>query len=365
LIIDSVISNIEKGRLGDNRGLFMGYPKLSEYIPGVQPSTIYNVGSNTGAGKTSFTMSSWVYNPFEDYLLRKAAGEDIKLKMFIFSMEMHSDILMTKGICRKLFKDYGIIVDVGYVLSRGKNRISQEVYDKVLSVRKYFEEFEEVATILGSDNPTGIAKLLKGYYLNNGKEERHPIQILEDGQPKIIQVFDRYIPNNPNTYTIVIFDHVSLTRSQQGMGVKQVIDKLTEYIVSFTNDYQQTSVIVQQLNRGNSATERIQTNNIDPRLDDFSSSSDVTFAAHYVITLTNPFMFELGNYRGYDIKKLQDRFRGLRIIKSRDGNSNIFLGLAYLGEIGVFSELKSADKMLPEDYTAITKIKKFQDLAII
>lgn len=360
-IIDSVLANIEKGRSGGNRGLNHGYPRLSEYIPGIQPSTIYNIGSNTGAGKTSFTMSSMCYSPFDDYLARKAAGENIHLKMFIFSMEMHSDILMTKGICRRLFKKYGILVDVNYVLSRGANRISQEVYDKVLEVRKYFEEFEDVATILGSDNPTGIAKLLKGHYLNNGKEERHPVTIMEDGQQKTIQVFDRYIPNHENSYTFAIFDHIKLTRSQQGWGTKQVIDKMMEHIISFTNDYYQTSVIVQQLNRGNSNTERIQTNTIDPRLDDFSDSSDTTFGAHYVITLTNPFMFQQAVYNGYDIKKLRDRFRALRIIKSRDGNSNISLGLIYLGEAGIFRELKPADQMTLQDYQEIMKIKKYQE----
>jgi len=359
-IFDSVVTNIDRGRLGGNRGLNMSYPKLSEYVPGVQPSTIYCIASNIGAGKTSFTMSSMCYSPFDDYLRRKAAGEDINLKMFIFSMEMHSDILMTKGICRRLFKEYGILCDVNYVLSRGSNRISQEVYDKVLEVRKYFEEFEDVATILGSNNPTGISKLLKGYYLNNGKEERHPITIMEDGQQKTIQVFDRYIPNKPNTYTFVIFDHIKLARSQQGMNTKQTIDKIVEDSISFTNDYYQTTIIVQQLNRGNSNTDRINSSDIDPRLDDFADSSDVTMSAHYVITLTNPFMFQLGTYRGYDIKKLQDRFRGLRILKSRDGSSNISLGLSYLGEAGLFRELPQADLMTSEEYQRIIKIKKVQ-----
>lgn len=359
MIIDQVLANVDKGRYGNNSGLNMGYPRLSEYIPGIQPSTIYNIGSNTGAGKTSFTMSSMCYSPFDDYLARKAKGENIKLKLFIFSMEMHSDILMTKGICRRLFKEYGLLVDINYVLSRGNSRISQEVYDKVLATRKYFEEFEDVATILGADNPTGISKLLRGYYLNNGKEERHPISIMEDGQQKTIQIFDRYTPNNPNTYTIVIFDHIKLTRSQQGMTTKQVIDKTMEYIIAFTNDYQQTSVIVQQLNRGNSNTERIQSSSIDPRLDDFADSSDCTFGAHYVITLTNPFMFEQSKYRGYNIEKLKDRFRGLRIIKSRDGTSNISLGLIYLGEAGIFKEAKPANLMTDADYEDIRKIEKF------
>lgn len=359
MIYDRVLENIDKGRIGGNEGLYMGFPKLKKFVPGVQPSTIYTIGAATGAGKTSFAMSSFVYNPFEDYLIKKSHGETINLKIFIYSMEMHPEIVLTKGICRRLFLKYGILTDINYVLSRGANRISQEVYDKVKECKEYFNEFEDVTTILNNDYPTGISKLLKGYYLNNGKEKKHPIEIFEDGEKKIIHVFDRYVPANENSYVITLFDHISLTKSQQGMDVKRTVDKLIADQVIFTNDYKQTTVNVQQLNRNVESVDRMKMNSIDAQLSDFKDTGDSVNASHYVFTLTNPFMYEFPEYRGYNIKRLRDRFRGLRILKSRDGISNVSLGLLYLGEAGLYKEANSAKDMTETDYKAVENIKKY------
>lgn len=48
MIIDNVIANIDKGILGLNEGLNMGYPKLQEIVPGVQMGTVYDIVGGTG-----------------------------------------------------------------------------------------------------------------------------------------------------------------------------------------------------------------------------------------------------------------------------------------------------------------------------
>ena len=242
MVIDDVIRNVEKGRDGGNQGLYMGFPRLMEFVPGIQPSTIYNLGGMTGTAKTTFAMSSFVYNPYEDYVTRTTNGETIKLKIFLFSMEMSRETVIAKGICRRIFKDHGLLVDTNYILSRGKNRISQEIYEKVLQTRKYFEKFEEIVTIFGSYNPTGIAKMLKGYFKENGVETRSPYEFTDDdGVRHAVSRFEKYTPNVEQTYVIAVFDHVSLTKSELGKNVKQTIDKLIEYLVEYTNNYYQNT----------------------------------------------------------------------------------------------------------------------------
>jgi len=201
MLFEEALAIIDRGREGQNEGLFHGYPKLMNYIPGVQKGTIYNVVGGTGSGKTSFALSTFVFNPFEDYMRRKMQ-EDISLEIIVWSMEMSKEILVTKGICRKIFKDCGLLVDINYVLSRGKNRISQEIYDKVLLTREYFEEFENVVTILTAANPTGIHKTIKSRALLNGKEFFKPLTIYEDGVPREVKQFDYYKPNRPNHYLL-------------------------------------------------------------------------------------------------------------------------------------------------------------------
>jgi replicative DNA helicase len=360
MLIEEVIHNVESGREGKNVGLFMGYPKLQDIIPGVQMGTVYNVAGGTGSGKTAFVLSSFCLNPYDSYLTQKAAGIDIELEIIIWSMEMSAQILMTKAVARKIFKDYHILTDINMVLSRGKNKCSQEIYDLVLKTRKYFEEFENIVTIHTSSNPTGIHKAIKSRVMNNGKETWRDLEITEHGQPKTIQQFVKYTPNHPNHYLIAIQDHIALQKTEvQTTTVKGVIDKLVNYIIDDKLRYNITDVLVQQVNRSAESVDRQRTNSIDVMLSDLRDSSDTAHSADYVIGLANPYQFEIPVYRNYDIKRLQDRFRSIKVLKSRDGISNVVVGMGFIGEVGIFKELPEGKLMTETDYKQILQIKKY------
>jgi hypothetical protein len=360
MIIDKVITSIESGRIGGNEGLFMGYPRLQEMVPGVQKGTIYDIAGNTGSGKTAFALASFVLNPYDHYLKQREAGVDIQLEILLWSMEMSADILITKAMARKIFKDYHILTDVNMILSRGKNRISQEIFDLVLKTRKYFEEFESVVSIFTSANPTGIHKQIKARALANGKEFFKDLEITEDGQPKIVKQFSHYVPNHPNHYLICLQDHIALQKSEsQITTVKGLIDKLTNYIIDDKLRYGITNIMCQQVNRASESIDRLKAGSIDVQLGDTRDSADVVHASDYVIGITNPFQYEMTSYRGYDISRLKDRFRSVKIVKARDGMSNVVIGMAFLGEGGLFMELPIAKEMTETDYLRILNIKKY------
>ena len=44
-------------------------------------------------------------------------------------------------------------------------------------------------------------------------------------------------------------------------------------------------------------------------------------------------------YNGYDINQIRDRFRWAEVLKNRDGVSDVGIGLNFIGEIGLFTEL--------------------------
>jgi len=358
MIIDNVIANIDVGIKGGNKGLYMGYPKLMSFIPGIQPESIYVIGGMTGSGKTAFTLSSFCFNPYDNYLSRKAAGEKISLNILVWSFEMSKEILITKAVCKKIFKDYGILTDINTVLSRGSSRISQEIYDKVISVRKYFEEMEDVVTIMGPENPTGIYKFLKNLILRNGKEETIPTKIMDEGMERTINKFGSYTPYVENSYIVPIIDHLGIMKTQLNYSVKQNIDKLTEYLIELTNKYKISPVLVMQLNRSIDSFDRLKAGAIEVQLSDFMDSSLPCHSAHYVIGLNHPFRWELDRYRDYDISRLKDRFRSVKLVKSRDGVADIVVGMGFIGENGSWLELPPGKEMTEETYTMIEKIKK-------
>jgi replicative DNA helicase len=353
-IIQNVIHNIERGKLGLNKGLPMGFNRLVSFIPGIQQGTYYLVGGETGSGKTAFTDDAFVYNPYDWY--KAHPNTDISLKIFYWSLEIDKTIKMTKAVCRKLYKEYGILTDVNFVLSRGKNRISQEVYDIVVGVRDYFEEMEDVLTIIdANENPTGINKFMLQHAkangtityktVNNGKED--------------ITVFDKYEANDPNQYVIIVIDHISLMKRERGFNVKDNVDKMSEYLIPLRNNFNYIPVVVQQLNRSNTQTDRFKMDMVEPKLSDFKDSGNTQQDANVIMTLFSPHRHELENFRGYNIKKLRDRFRSVNILKNRDGAADVRVGLKFIGEVGLFSELPKVTEFSsnPELYDQVLNLE--------
>jgi replicative DNA helicase len=336
MIFDSVEDRIKRGMAGLNRGLPMGFERLVQYVPNVQRGTYYLVGGETGSGKTAFTDDAFVFNPYEFWRSNPEVREKTNFKIFYWSLEIDKEVKITKAVCRKLFLDYGLTLDINYVLSRGKNRCSQEHFDMVMSCRSYFEEMEDVLEIMDlNQNPTGVNKFMLNYAKANGE---FVFKTVNNGKENI-QIFDKYIPKDPNEYVLIVIDHISLMKRERGYTVKDNIDKMSEYLIPLRNNFGYSPVIVQQLNRSNTATDRFKMDMVEPKLSDFKDSGNTQQDANVIMSLFSPRRHELENFRGYDIRKLKDRFRSLSVLKNRDGASDVRVGLQFVGEVGYFNEI--------------------------
>lgn len=360
MIFDSVLESIEKGKIGENKGLSLGLPGIVDYIPNLQKDNMYLIGGETSTGKSAFTYNHFLYSPYEDY--RKNYVDKIKFKAFVWSMEMSKEIVITKAVCRKIFIDHKILVDVNYVLSRGKNRINDEIYQLVLSTRKYFEEFEDRVVIMGSENPTGCRNILLKYLNDNGKVLTKKVNTKVDGVETTINVFDKYVPNHEDMYVIAIVDHAALLKKERGFSKKEVMDKMIEYFIDLRNQFKIIPVVVQQLNRDLSSTDRFKQGRIGPQLSDFKETGDTTDAANFVLALFSPMRYDLTEYKGYNIERLQNRFRSLHILKTRDGVADKVKGLAFVGETGMFQEMPRAEQVNDEVYNKISSLKKYESV---
>jgi len=388
-LFDEGLNRIEDGLRGENVGLPHGFTRLMEYIPNTQQATYYLLGGETGSGKTSLTDDMFMYNPY-DYLYdpkqyvintnglfgiklnkdqenrveleaEKIKGEIDRLKLELslvyYSFEIEKIIKIIKGVCRRLYYKYNIIVDVNYVLSRGKNRIATEIYEKVKETRDYFERLETVLDIHDiPTNPTGISKHLKSYFMKCGTIH------------KVDDYRFRYLPRNKNRYNIVIVDHIALSKKEQGFTTKENIDKLSEYLVLYRNKFSAIPVVISQFNRSISSTDRFKLEMVKPQLSDFKDTGNPQQDANTIMGIFSPNRYSIPKYGGYNVSALGDRFRGLSILKNRDGTPDISVGLGYIGEVGVFRELPPATKLVSEDhYQNLLKAiedKKFKDSSI-
>lgn len=346
-------NNIARGMLGLNKGIPHGHKKLTEFIPNIQQSTYYLMGGELGVGKSAAANDMFVYNPIDWYLDNKLKT-DIKLIIPYYSFEIPKKDMTVKYIARRIYKKHGILLDVNYILSRGNNRISQEHYDLVKAEFPILDELEDILIVQDlPKNPTGIWNDLLKIAHDNGSG----IQQISNGNYQFIEGVD-YKPNNDNLFVIPVVDHIGLTKTEREFNKKQVIDKLSAYMIILRNKCAFSPVLVQQLNRSMSSSDRFKLDRVEPQLSDFKESGNTQEDANVVLALFSPQRYEIPNFREYNIGRLRNRFRSLSILKNRDGEADKILGMQFIGEVGTFNELPKGAEMSEANYLQIEQLKR-------
>ncbi len=360
---DVLVEDINRGQQGLNVGLPFGFPRLTEYVPNIQQGTYYSIGGEAGSGKTALVDNMFVLNPIKWYLENKDRT-DIKIKILYFSFEVTLVNKIAKFAAWKLYDNKKILVDINYIKSRANNKIDENIKSHILKLEKEIDVLESIVQIYDTPiNPTGISKIIQKFYDENGKYE------------KVDEYTKKYVPNNPNLYVIGVFDHIGLTKKEQGFNKKETLDKLSEYCVYHRNKHNFIPVAVSQFNRSLADAERqlklkgsktINYESLRPQQSDWKDTGAIGEDANVMIGLFSPNRYEIPCFDGYEIGSLEDRFRSINVPKARDGVPDISLGLAYLGEIGLFKELPKADDMMIKSketgknfYQTINDIKKY------
>jgi hypothetical protein len=354
---NEVLEDIDGGRSGENKGIPIPFNRLRRFLPNIQQSTYYLIGAGTKVGKTSLADDVFYYGAYDYYKKLKDAGElnGFELDIDYFSYEIDKKTKIIKGINRKIWHDYGIVVDSNTILSRGENHCSDEIYNLVLKYKEYFDEMEEVVTIHDMpDNPTGMNKYLLGKAKQHGETKLKNIN--EDPNGKPIMRFDSYKPHNPKRYWLIFIDHIALMLEERGFSTKQNIDKMSQYLVQLRNNYGATPVVIQQLAFDSESDERYKQSRLTPTIRDFGDSKYTTRDANVILALFSPYRYNIEQFQGYDITKLGNTYRNLEILENRDGEPNVNLGLNFIGPSGTFRELPKASETTTDIEDAAVKM---------
>jgi hypothetical protein len=284
---------------------------------------------------------------------KEGIASGIKVKVWYRSMERSRTYKMAKWVSRKIFLDQGIIIPVGRILGWNE-KMTKDEHDLFLHYRDYVEQLSDIVTIIdGPENPVGIAKELKNYALENGE-----IQQLDQWN-KI------YVPNDPTQITMVVLDHIGLLKTTTAQpSKKEAIDKMSDELRYARDFYGYSPVVVSQFNRSISNPSRLKNGDVEPQLEDFADSSSTQNDADVVMALFDPMRYKVADPSGYDLDKLKDQygakyFRSLRLIKNSYGEDDVRIGLAFLGELGLFKELPRKKDITDSDYESITNKSYF------
>lgn len=315
---------VKQGKKGKNIGISLGLPKLDSVIYGIQKKALYTIGADSGSGKTSFAIASFVYN-----LLKDEREEGVSI--LYYSFEMSKESLYAKLVSLYIYDKYKIVIPYKEILSM-QETISDYKYDLILSCQEWLEKVDSVLTIYDKSLiPTAIYATLKGWLSEFG-------EFIHVNEHK-----ENYIPKD-GRYKVAIWDHVGLI---SGPGTKkEKIDTVVEYGIYFRNKCDLTGIFVQQLNRNAKSMDR-KTNGYELiGLDDFKDTSGTTDASEVVIALYFPYREKIARCEGYPIQNvLKKRFRLTQVLKNRYGDADTNIGTVFYGEIGLFKELPRPEEI--------------------
>lgn len=317
-------SAVKKGKAGKNLGISLGLPKLDSVIYGIQKKAIYTIGADSGSGKTSFAIASFVYNLLKD---EKEEGVSI----LYYSFEMSKESLYAKLVSLYIYDHFKEVIPYKEILSM-QEEISDEKYELVMSCKEWLSKVDEVLTIYDKSlQPLAIYATLKSWLSCFGEF----IEIDEHRED--------YVPRD-SRYKVAIYDHVGLIG---GIGSKKErIDTVVDYNIYFRNKCDLTSIFIQQLNRSAKSMDRKLNNYELIGLEDFKDTSGTTDASEVVVALYFPYREKIARCEGYPIQNvLKKRFRLIQVLKNRYGDADTNIGSAFYGEIGLFKELPRPEEI--------------------
>ena len=262
-------------------------------------------------------------------------------------MERSGTYKMAKWISRKIFLDHGTIIPVPKLLG-WTDKMTKDQHDIFLTYENYIGEMNDIITIIdGPSNAVGIAKNISEYAMKNGRIEE-------------VDEFNKvYIPNHENEITLIVVDHIGLTKTTKDQTTKkQAIDKLSDEMRYARDFFGYSPVLVSQFNRDISNPIRIKNGDVEPQLEDFAESSSTQNDADVVLALFDPMRYKVADPSGYDVDRLKDEFgakyfRSLRLIKNSYGEDDVRIGLGFLGQIGMFKELPRLKDMSDYEYQSV------------
>lgn len=341
-IVDTLIEAIDRGREGKAQGDTIGLPRLEQIIDGVCKGVYYLIGGESGTGKSSLMLYSFVYRPLMEHL------DDDNLRISIFSLEMNCDKVLAKLLSTYIFETYHKRLSVKQLLSAQKDYIlSDENYAIVKECEPWLRK---VASKLVVYDKNVSANSIYSHLL---KELESRGKFKETDKRKI------YIPDNPDLLHIVITDHLARVFPAQGATIKQEMDLTSKYLYSLKNRCNITPVVLQQLNRGIQSMDRRRESMVVPLTSDFKDSGSSQEDAEIILAIFSPNKAKMSSHNGYDIKQLGDRFRSIFVLKSRYGEGDVEDCIYYDGAVNRWTELPRASEI--NDYGTFDNPRWFEE----
>mgnify|MGYP002520554235 CR=1 FL=1 len=335
MIVESLIEAIDRGREGKEQGYGIGLPKLEQIIDGVCKGVYTLIAAESGVGKSSFMLYSYIFRPLMDHL------DDNKFRISLFSLEMSADKIMAKLLSTYIFEKYNKRLSLKQLLSVQKGFIlNDECYQIVQECIPWMKKVESMLTIY---DKSCTANSIYSHLMNELKQRGH----FEETETRKI-----YHPDDPDLVHLVVVDHLARVFTSPGNTLKQEMDLTSKYLYSLKNRCGISPVVIQQMNRGIQSMDRRKESMVVPLTSDLKDTNSSVEDAELILAIFSPHKSKLSTHRGYDIKSLTDSFRSIFVLKSRYGESDVEDFIYYDGKCNKWVEMPR-----PEEINDYAKFK--------
>lgn len=347
---------VEKGILGKEEGVPIPLRKLGNYIS-IRQSVYTLVGGFSGTGKTALVDSIYVLEPYMWYLQNKDKT-DIKLEWVYRSMERKKIHKICKWCCYMIWRLYGHLITPSKMMGWKQEKMNDQDMYYFNAVEELFETMQDskIITIIdGQENPTGIRNHLLEYSAARGEEEVSKYETV-------------YHLHDPNLIVIPVIDHVGKCKLETIGGSKDrksTTDKLSEYMSICRDKYHMSPVVISQFNQSVQSQIFNKQQDPEPTTESFKNTGNLIEDCDVALALFNPYRYKLYDHMGYNIPAFVDKataanyFRSLKLLKSSFSEDDIRFGIGFMGQVGMWADLKKADEMCEKDYEDIIKRKWF------
>ncbi len=365
-VYDRVKKELKDNRLvvdsgGYNCIPWSGLGRLSQVVPGIEKKKYYLVTANSKIGKTQLAEFMFVHQPIR--FVETIKPKNIKLKIFYFSLEQSKEEKILAALSNKVFEDTNKIVSPSKMLSVFNNyKLEDGIINMLDNYDSFFQMYEQYVEYIDNiRNPFGIYQYCREFYKNNGTILTKNITI--DGKTE--NVFDRYIPNDPDLYVIIITDHLSLLSPENGKTQHESITNFSSnYCIKLRNLYGATVVNIQQqaaaqeMQQFNQITGKTIVEKLKPSADGLGDNKLTARDCNVLLGLFAPYRYGISTYNEYDIERLQDNYRELSVLFNRGGESSITTDLYFNGAVNHFNELPVT--MTEANYKSVESIRSSQ-----
>ena len=358
-VYENIVNKRERILSGKVNCIPWQLPRFEESSPGIEQGKYYQITAQSKAGKTQLADALFVFNTVKQII---DDNLDIRLKIFYFSLELSKEEKMLSCFANILYIKEGLrIAPTDLKSTHAKKVLSSEVLEMISKYQKYFDKIEEIVEFIDSvRHATGIYDLVRKYAVANGTIYHRDIVI----NGEITQVEDRYEPNDPEEYVMIIIDHIGLIQPQKLNGTQLSLHESisllsSDYLIKLRNRFNYIPVVVIQQAIAGENIEHKKAGALRPSVANLGDNKLIARDCNMMIGIFSPFKHEIPEYMGYDVTKFKDNIRFMEIIISRDGGAGTICPLYFDGAVTYFKELPRSDdkESMEKVYNFLKNIK--------